>query len=71
LRLLRRFFRSGEYLMSSMRWNPSRPPTWLDRWKKGVHAREVATLPGKLLAAARGGATPGRSPTPRWSRSRC
>jgi hypothetical protein len=26
----------------------------LDRWKKASHAREVATLPGKLLAAARG-----------------
>jgi uncharacterized membrane protein YccC len=54
LRLLRRFFRSGEYLISSMRWDPPRPPTWLDRWKKGFHAREVATVPDKLLAAARG-----------------
>jgi hypothetical protein len=48
LRLLGRFFRSSEYLMSAMRWNPPHPETRLERWKKAFHAREVATLPAKL-----------------------
>lgn len=48
LRLLGRFFRSCEYLMSTMRWDPSKTPTRRDRWKKALHAREVATLPRKL-----------------------
>jgi len=48
LRLLGRFFRSSEYLMSAMRWNPPHPATRLERWKKAFHAREVATLPAKL-----------------------
>ena len=48
LRLLGRFFRSCEYLMSTMRWNPQQRVTWLDRWRKNFHAREVSTLPRKL-----------------------
>ena len=52
LRLLGRFFRSSEYLMSAMRWNPPHPATRLERWKMTFHAREVATLPAKLATWA-------------------
>lgn len=48
LRLLRRFFRSSEYLMTTMRWDRTLTPTHLDRWRRAFHAREVATLPQKL-----------------------
>ena len=48
LRLLGRFFRSCEYLMVTMRLEPKRRITWLDRWRKAFHARAVATLPQKL-----------------------
>jgi len=48
LRLLGRYFRSSEYLMSTMRWDPPHAATRLERWKKAFHAREVATLPAKL-----------------------
>lgn len=52
LRLLGRFFRSSEYLMSAMRWDPPHPATRLELWKKTFHAREVATLPAKLASWA-------------------
>ena len=45
LRLLGRYFRSSEYLMSSMRWDPAHTATRLERWKKAFHEREIATLP--------------------------
>ena len=48
LRLLGRFFRSCEYLMSTMRWDPQRSVARLDRWRDAFHAREVSTLPRKL-----------------------
>jgi len=48
MRLLGRFFRSSEYLMSAMRWDPPHPATRLERWRKAFHVREVATLPAKL-----------------------
>jgi uncharacterized membrane protein YccC len=50
LRLLARFFRSCENLMTTMRWNITMTPTRLDRWRQAFHAREVATLPQKLAA---------------------
>ena len=50
LRLLGRFFRSSEYLMSVMRWDPPQQVTRLERWKKTFHTREVATLPAKLAS---------------------
>jgi len=50
LRLLSRFFRSSEYLISTMQWDPKHAPTRVDRWRKEFHAREVATLPRKLAA---------------------
>jgi hypothetical protein len=53
LRLLRRFFRSGEYLLSTMRWDPHRSETRLDRWRKTFHRHELESLPRKLGAWAR------------------
>jgi uncharacterized membrane protein YccC len=52
LRLLRRFFRSCDSLMSTMHWDLQRPVTRLDRWRDAFHAREVSTLPRKLVAWA-------------------
>jgi len=48
VRLLGRYFRSSEFLMLTTRWDPARPATRLESWKKAFHAREVATLPAKL-----------------------
>ena len=48
LRQLGRFFRSCEYLMTTMRWDPQRAPRRLDRWRQAFHTREVSTLPRKL-----------------------
>jgi hypothetical protein len=52
LRLLGRFFRSSEHLMSTLRRGPGYSPTRLDRWRKAFHARELAALPQKLGAWA-------------------
>ncbi len=52
LRLMGRYFRSGEYLLSTMRWDPERSPTRLDRWRRAFHSRELASLPKKLGAWA-------------------
>jgi hypothetical protein len=52
LRLLGRFFRSCEYLMSTIRWDPQRPVTRMERWREAFHACEVSTLPRKLGAWA-------------------
>ncbi len=48
LRLLGRFFRSSEYLVSTMRQDLT--PTRLDYWRRAFHAREVKSLPQKLDA---------------------
>ena len=48
LRLLGRFFRSSEYLMSSMRRDPGYAPSRLEQRKQAFHARELATLPQKI-----------------------
>jgi hypothetical protein len=50
LRLLGRFFRSCEYLMTTMHWDLIMTPTRLGNWRRAFHAREVATLPQKLGA---------------------
>ena len=50
--LLGRFFRSCDFLMSTMHWDLQRPVTRLDRWRDAFHAREVSTLPRKLVAWA-------------------
>jgi hypothetical protein len=52
LRLLGRFFRSCEYLMSTMSWDPQRDVTRPNHWRKAFHAREVSTLPRKLTVWA-------------------
>jgi uncharacterized membrane protein YccC len=52
LRLLGRFFRSCESLVSAIRWDPQRRVTPFDRWREAFHAREVSTLPRKLGAWA-------------------
>lgn len=48
LRLMGRFFRSTEYLVSSLGRDPGRPRTAWQRWRLRYHARELATLPEKL-----------------------
>jgi hypothetical protein len=48
LRLLGRFFRSCEYLISTMHWDPQRYVRRLDHWREAFHTREVSTLPRKL-----------------------
>ncbi len=53
LRLLGRFFRSCEYLISSNYRDPHRPETRLERWRTAFHASEVSNLPAKLGAWAR------------------
>ena len=52
LRLLRRFFRSGDYLMSTMRWDPQRSQTRPDRRRKAFHKHQLESLPQKLGAWA-------------------
>ena len=49
-RLLGRFFRSCEYLMTTMPWYITMTPTRLKRWRRAFHLREVETLPRKLAA---------------------
>ena len=53
LRLLRRYFGSGEYLLSTMRWDPQRSQTRIDRWKKAFYSHELKSLPRKLGVWAR------------------
>ncbi|MFC1773625.1 FUSC family protein [Pseudomonadota bacterium] len=48
VRLLGRYFRSSEYMMSAVRWDQPQAATWRERWEKAFHAREIATLPAKL-----------------------
>ena len=48
LRLLGRYFRSSDYLMSTMRWDPAHATTRLERWRKAFYTRELTTLPAKL-----------------------
>ena len=48
LRLLGRYFRSSDYLISATRTGLAPPTSRLARWRRAFHAREVATLPAKL-----------------------
>ena len=50
LRLLSRFFRSSEYLISTSGWDAPQAATHLECWRKAFHAREIAMLPDKLGA---------------------
>ena len=47
LRLLRRYFRNGEYLFSSGI-DSEKPSTLIDRWRRAYCARDLVTLPRKL-----------------------
>jgi hypothetical protein len=47
LRLLRRYFRNGEYLFSSDI-DSKKPSTFIDRWRRAYCARDLVTLPRKL-----------------------
>ena len=48
LRLLRRFFRSSDYLLSDRYRHSADAPAWLARWKNDFHNRELASLPQKM-----------------------
>ncbi len=53
VRLLRRFFRSCEYLVSTLGWDPACRPTRLERWRRSYHAAQIATLPQTILLWAK------------------
>jgi len=48
LRLLARFFRSAEHLLSTLRWDPDHRPGRMDALRKAFYTRELTTLPHKL-----------------------
>jgi hypothetical protein len=48
LRLLGRFFRSAEYLMSTMNWGLEYTPSGIDRWRRAFHVHQLNTLPQKI-----------------------
>lgn len=48
LRLLARYFRSCQYVMSTMRWNSAQKPSRLHQYKKQFSMREICTIPRKL-----------------------
>jgi hypothetical protein len=48
LRLLGRYFRSCNYLLSGMHRGLPHHETGLGRWKKAFHLREISSLPAKL-----------------------
>ena len=65
LRVLGRFFRSGEQLMITMPWHITTTPTRLARWRRTFHLHEVETLPRKLAAWGKAldtAAVPGTTP---------
>jgi uncharacterized membrane protein YccC len=65
LRLLRRYFRSCEYLMFITHRDPKRKKTRFERWKKTFYTHELSALPKKLGGWARfidSKALPGTSP---------
>ena len=53
LRLLARYFKSAEYLMSTLGKDPQQRLTRMEVWRKRYHARQVATLPRKLTVWGR------------------
>ena len=64
-RLLGRFFRSCEHLMTTMPWYITTTPTRLERWRRAFHLREVEALPRKLAAWGKAidtAAVPGTTP---------
>ena len=68
LRLLGRFFRSCAYLASTLPWEPAKPPTRWQRFRRMLHLGDLASIPGKLAlwgnalpAAALGHSTTGQA----------
>jgi hypothetical protein len=53
LRLVRRFFRSCEYLSATLLRDPGQRLTWLERTRDAFHLRELSSLPGKIALWAR------------------
>ena len=53
LRLLGRYFRSCNYLLSGMHRDLPHNETGLGRWRKAFHLREISNLPAKLGAWAK------------------
>jgi hypothetical protein len=51
--LMRRFFRSCEFLVTTMGRDAGRHPSRLDRWRRAFHLNEVARTPQKLTLWAR------------------
>ena len=52
LRLLSRFFRCSEHLISTMQKDPQREMTRIDNWKKAFYLRELTLVPNKLATWA-------------------
>jgi len=50
LRLLGRFFRCSEYLISTMQRDPQQKMTLLESWKNAFYTRELTMVPNKLAA---------------------
>ena len=53
LRLMSRYFKSAEYLMSTLGKDPGQPLTQTEAWRKRYHARQVGALPMKLAVWGR------------------
>jgi uncharacterized membrane protein YgaE (UPF0421/DUF939 family) len=53
LRLLGRFFRSSEYLVSTLQQGAKKQSKWPARWRMNFHIHELTTLPKKLTAWSR------------------
>ena len=51
--ILKRFFRSCEFLMSTTGWRRDRAPSRLQKWRKAFHLNEVVLSPQKLTTWAR------------------
>jgi len=53
LKMLGRFFRSAEFLLSIADANQHRRRSWLSRWRKAFHLHEVMVVPHRLQAWGR------------------
>ncbi|EAV43519.1 hypothetical protein SIAM614_02541 [Stappia aggregata IAM 12614] len=51
-RLLRRFFDSAVYLLTTLRWDFDRQPPWFERQWRLYHRRQIASLPSALAMCA-------------------
>lgn len=49
MRLLRRFFRSSEYLVSTLHPGTEQQRGWISCWRRNFHLHELNTLPQKLM----------------------